>query len=95
MLESDEEEKSEHSETPHETEPQGEGSSAQDANSQVEEIPAQSSTPPSELSMSEEKVNKIKSAMSKLNLTPPPWAKAIPEEKWLNKILYGSSKEFN
>jgi hypothetical protein len=41
--------------------------------------------------LTDEKVNKIKTAMSKLNLTPPPWAKAIPEEQWLNKILKRST----
>ena len=45
-----------------------------------------------EFELSEEKVQKIKTAMSKLNLTPPPWAVAIPEEKWLNKLLYGKQK---
>ena len=42
--------------------------------------------------LTNEKVNKIKSAMGKLKLTPPTWAKAIPEEKWLNKLLYGGSE---
>ena len=42
--------------------------------------------------LTETQVTKIKSAMSKLKLTPPPWAKSIPEEKWLNPILYGGDK---
>ena len=46
-----------------------------------------------DIPMSDEKVSKIKNAMSKLNLTPPPWAKAIPEEKWLNKLLYGNAQK--
>jgi len=46
-----------------------------------------------EFYLSEEKVNKIKKAMSKLNFTPPPWAKAIPEEKWLSKYLNGEKTD--
>ena len=37
--------------------------------------------------MTSEDSKKIKSAMSKLSLTPPPWAKSIPEEKWLPKMF--------
>ena len=39
--------------------------------------------------LSEEKIEKIKKAMSKISLTPPPWALSIPEDQWLNKLLYG------
>ncbi|CAI2379331.1 unnamed protein product [Moneuplotes crassus] len=52
-----------------------------------EKVPQVESNPSDEVELTEEKVNKIKSAMSKLNLTPPPWAQAIPEEQWLPKFF--------
>ena len=37
--------------------------------------------------MSDEHADKIKKAMSKLSLPVPEWAKKVPEEVWLNKLL--------
>ena len=41
----------------------------------------------SKVQMSETDAGKIKSAMGKLELTPPPWAKAMKEEDWLPKMF--------
>ena len=42
---------------------------------------------PETYKMSEEHSQKIKSAMGKLKLTPPPWAKAIDEQQWMNAMF--------
>ena len=48
---------------------------------------ASDSTPVIYPPMTEEKANKIKSVMGKLDIKPPEWAKKIPEDKWLGPYL--------